>query len=644
MIALLLLTALPAAAGIALLLAGRRADRAAPALSLSVAGIAVAASVIAAVTRPDLQLPFITADGGRLTVDGLTAVLLPTVAAIALLVLVFAVGERTAPAARFHGLMLVFVAAVMVTLTAASLPALLGAWEIMGATSYALIGFQWRESKRASAGFVAFTVTRSADLGLYLAAGAVIAAGVGWGLADLSSAPMPWVHVIAAGVLVAGLGKAAQLPFSFWLSRAMEGPSPVSALLHSAAMVAMGGYLLLRVGELLDVTGWASSVTAWVGALTAIALGIVAVAQRDLKQLLAASTAAQLGFVVLAAGVGATAGGSAQLVAHAATKALLFVVAGAWLTALGSKQLVALRGVGRRWRSVGIAFGIGALTLAGIPPLSLWATKDAVLAGALAVSPLLYAAGLVGAALSAAYAAKMIAVVFARPEPRERSGIEAEWDAEEHGTRRIGAVAIAPMVVLAVAAALLGILALPGIAAPFRSAVGVVASPESTPVELIASGAIALVLVLLVLRRGPLRLPGVLDSLALGWLGLERAAAASVSRPTLAIAESLARFDSRLDTLVDGSSRRLDGAARGGSLLDSRIDAVVDGSVSVLDRSAADSSLIDRSVDGVVGAVSTGAAGLGRFARRIQTGSIADYYAGAAVITVAGILLLIVVR
>jgi NADH:ubiquinone oxidoreductase subunit 5 (subunit L)/multisubunit Na+/H+ antiporter MnhA subunit len=127
-----------------------------------------------------------------------------------------------------------------------------------------------------------------------------------------------------------------------------------------------------------------------VGALTALALGAVAVAQRDLKQLLAASTSAQLGFVVLAAGVGSVSGGMTFLMAHAATKALLFLAAGAWLTALGTKQLSALRGVARRWPIVGITFTIGTLSLAGLAPLSLWAAKDELLVGALEVSPALY--------------------------------------------------------------------------------------------------------------------------------------------------------------------------------------------------------------------------------------------------------------
>src|SRR5690606_28302863 len=167
------------------------------------------------------------------------------------------------------------------------------------------------------------------------------------------------------------------------LSRAMAGPSTVSALLHSAAMVAMGGYLLLRTHDLLAATGWADSAAAWAGAFTALALGVVALVQRDLKQLLAASTVAQLGFVVLAAGVGAVSGGAAHLVAHASVKALLFLAAGAWLTALGTEEFVKLRGAARPWPVTGVAATVSSLALAGVAPLSLWATKDAVLTATL---------------------------------------------------------------------------------------------------------------------------------------------------------------------------------------------------------------------------------------------------------------------
>ena len=315
-------------------------------------------------------------------------------------------------------------------MTATTLPTLLLAWEVMGATSYALIGFRWREQHRVGSGLTAFVTTRAADLGLYAAAGAAVAGGAGLDLDALPSATPGWRDVIALGVLVAALGKAAQLVLAFWLSRAMDGPSPVSALLHSAAMVAMGGYLLLRLEPLLAATGWAATTAAWAGALTAVVLGLVALGQRDLKQLLAASTSAQLGYVVMAAGLGATAAGTAHLVAHAATKAGLFLAAGAWLSALGTKQLDGLRGTVGEWPVVRVAASVALLALAGVPPLSLWATKDLVLAAAMEHSVALYAVGMVGALLSAAYAGAALRVLWAPVGDEER---RRAADAARHG-------------------------------------------------------------------------------------------------------------------------------------------------------------------------------------------------------------------
>jgi NADH-quinone oxidoreductase subunit L len=604
---------LPAASGILLLLFGHRADRAAPWISLSTATVTLLVAILAFVTRPNMTLTFISATGASLGVDGLTAALLPTITAVTFLVLIFAVAEKTGPAARFHGLMLLFAAAVVVTVSSAALPSLLAGWEIMGATSYALIGFHWQKPATMPAGFVAFTVTRTADLGLYAAAGAAIAGGVGWKLSDLAHAPSPWVHVIAAGVLIAGLGKAAQLPFSFWLSRAMEGPSPVSALLHSAAMVAMGAYLLLRLEPVLQASGWAGPTAAWVGAATTIVLGVIALAQKDLKQLLAASTAAQLGFVILAAGVGATAGGTAQLIGHAATKALLFLAAGAWLTATGTKQLTALKGVARKWPILGVLFLAGAVSLAGLPPFALWWTKDAVLAGALATSPALYAAGLIGAALSAAYSAKMVAAVWAKPRPSEQARlIKEEWDGEERGTRTVPPSALAPMIVLAGGAVFLGLLAIPRVSAPFRAFLGVVGEPESTAPELVASAVIAVVV--LVVWRGLPPIPG-----GLTWFGLERAAMITIANPTLRLARALSRFDDKLDKAVEGSAAKL-GQVAGGM------------------------EALDHGIDRTVGRIAAGAVDLGKVARRLQSGNIADYYAAAAVVTVGAVVFLIVVR
>ncbi|MFC7571349.1 proton-conducting transporter membrane subunit [Klenkia terrae] len=182
---------LPAVAGAALCLVGRRADRPAPAVSVTAAALALGAAIAVAVLRPQTAVPFLPGADFGLAVDALSAVVVVTVAAVTLLVLLFATADIDDRPARFHGLMLLFAAAVGITATATTLPALLFSWEIMGATSFALIGYWWREPDRVSAGTTAFLTTRTADLGLYLAAGAALAGGSSLVLADLPGAADP---------------------------------------------------------------------------------------------------------------------------------------------------------------------------------------------------------------------------------------------------------------------------------------------------------------------------------------------------------------------------------------------------------------------------------------------------------------------
>ncbi|WP_433477819.1 NADH-quinone oxidoreductase subunit L [Spirillospora sp. CA-142024] len=508
---------------------------------------------------------------GGPAVDGLSAVLLVTLGVVLVAVLAYAAGEGFG--ARFHLLMLLFAAAMAVTVTATDLLLLLMGWEVMGATSYALIGYLWPDADRVRSANVAFLTTRAADMGLYAAAGFAVAGAHSLRLDDLAGAGAPWRDLVAAGVVVAALGKSAQLPFSFWLSRAMAGPSPVSALLHSATMVAAGAYLLMRLHPLLAATGWAETLVSWTGALTALVLGAVAVAQRDLKQLLAASTCAQIGFMVLAAGVGSVAGGAAQLVAHAAVKSLLFLCAGVWA---------------RRDRLVGVVFGVGALALAGVPPLSLWVTKDEVLGGAFERSAGLLAVGLAASVLSAVYAAKALVGLLRPAEGSELRFLER-----------------APLVVLALPAGSLGALGIPAVADGWRRILDVPGEGGPDVRVAVLSGVLALITTgaVVAVRRVPE--PGW----AVDWLHLERAVSVAVVRPVLAAARALARFD---DRVVDGAVR---GVARGGRSL-----------------AGLTGRRVEFRVDGLVGAVGRAARGLAALARRPQTGQVHMYYAQAAVV------------
>ena len=612
-----LLVLLPALIGALLLIVGRRADRSAGVVAMVATAGTLVLSIAVVDARPRLSVPFLgIVPGGHLgfAVDGLSAVLVLMVACVALLTTVFAVVDLPAHAARarFFGYFLLFAAAMLATVTATTLPALLLAWEIMGATSYALIAYWWQESDKVGAGMRAFLATRAGDLGLYVGAGAALAGTGSLFLDDLAAANGGWRDVAAAGILLAALGKSAQLPFSAWLSGAMAGPSPVSALLHSATMVAAGGYLLLRTQPLLAATDWAATSAAWIGALTALVLGAVAVAQRDLKQLLAASTAAQIGFVVLAAGVGATVGGTGQLVAHAAVKAGLFVAAGAWLTALGTRLLPGLRGAARRYPGVGAAATVAALALAGVPPLSLWATKESVLADV--DSAALRVVGWAAAALSAAYAARVLAVVLARPTGTE------ELDLEEDGTRRVPAAATAVTVTFAVAATALGVLAAPASANALGDLIGVDVHPAQAW-DLVLGGGLAVISLLLAVAvvRARSDVMRRLDQSPLGtWLGLGRLLS---PRPAMMVARVAAFVDERV------------------------IDAAVHGVAHAVRRAAAvlarwDGGVVDGAVRATARVVRRG----GAAARRPQTGLLHQYYVQAVAGLVVLLALLLVVR
>lgn len=607
-----LLIAVPVTAGALLAIAGRRADRIAHLGSCLVAAGVVGLAVATAATRPAVAAPFLPGAPIRLGVDGLSAAMVVTVAVVTLAVLVAGGAEvgPQQPRARFCGLLLLFAGAVLATVTARTLPPLLLSWEVMGATSYALIGFWWTDVDHVRSGAVAFLTTRTADLGLYLAAGAAYLAVPDLSLDRLGTLTGWPLHVAAAGVLVAALGKAAQLPFSPWLSRAMVGPSAVSALLHSAAMVAAGGYLLLRVEPLLDAAGWAAPVAAWAGAGTALLLGLVAVAQSDLKQLLAASTCSQLGFVVLAAGAGGRAAGGLQLVAHAAVKSGLFLAAGAWLIALGTKDLRALTGAGRRYPVVGVAAATSALVLGGLPPLALWRSKDDVLAAALERSPALYVVGLAAVVVSALYAGRIVAMVL-RPLPADAA---AGYDTEEAGNRRVRLSQRVVLISLAAASVVLAVF-LPAL----RRALDGAGQPAPRAWELALSGVLAVAGLAIAWRRPHRPLP--MPSTFARWLDLDRLAAAVIVRPVLSLSLSLARFDDRVH------SRVVLGAASA--------------AVRLARRSAAfDGSTIERGTR----SIAAGVWQLGALARRPQTGQIHQYYAQAVVGVALLAALIVVVR
>ncbi len=282
------------------------------------------------------------------------------------------------------------------------------------------------------------------------------------------------------------------------------------------------------------------------------------------------------------------------------------------------------------------------LALAGAPPLSLWATKDEILAAVRESSTALAAVTLAAAAVSAAYAGKVLFVIWARPTIDHPAGdIETGFDAEEPGTRRIPRTAQAALVPLTVGAAALGVLALPPLAPAFAAALGRPAEPQSTPAELVASGVLAL-LVLAAVHRWGTPAPGW----AANWLHLDRAVNALVVHPILRLAAALATFD---DSVVDRSvSRAAAGALDGGRWVagfdDTRVDRTVRRSADLTLRTADQADRLERTgIDAAVRDVAATVERLAREAKRPQTGQLYQYYVQVVVLLLAAVLLLILV-
>jgi NADH-quinone oxidoreductase subunit L len=303
-------------------------------------------------------------------------------------------------------------------------------WEGVGACSYLLISFWFERPTAAVAGKKAFVTNRIGDFGFMLAMFLIFAAlgslrytevfGAVGALGDDTAT------AIALLLFLGAVGKSAQLPLYVWLPDAMEGPTPVSALIHAATMVTAGVFLMVRVNPILDLAPEAQTLIAIVGVATALFAATVACAQNDIKRVLAYSTVSQLGYMFLAVGSGAYAAAVFHMVTHAFFKALLFLGAGSVIHGMHDEQDMKRMGGLRRWMPVtGITFIVGWLAIAGVPPFAGFWSKDDILINAWEKSPALWAVGLVTALLTAYYMSRQVFLVFYGGE-RWREGAEAK--------------------------------------------------------------------------------------------------------------------------------------------------------------------------------------------------------------------------
>jgi NADH-quinone oxidoreductase subunit L len=319
------------------------------------------------------------------SVDHLTLIMLAVVTGVGFLIHIYSVGymEHEEGYWRFFAYLNLFMFFMLVLVLSASFLLLFVGWEGVGLASYLLIGFYFTKDSAANAGKKAFIVNRIGDFGFLLAMFLIVAhfGSLDFHTVFTASATIPAPLTAICLLLVVGAaGKSAQIPLYVWLPDAMEGPTPVSALIHAATMVTAGIYMVARCHVLFNASPTALTVVACIGAATALFAATIGLVQTDIKRVLAYSTVSQLGYMFLACGVGAYSAGIFHLMTHAFFKALLFLAAGSVIHAMGGEQ--DMRKMGGLWKKIPITFWTmtaGVLAIAGTPLFSGFFSKDEIL-------------------------------------------------------------------------------------------------------------------------------------------------------------------------------------------------------------------------------------------------------------------------
>ena len=433
--------------------------------------------------------------------DPLTAIMLMMVTFVGMLIFIFSVGYMAHDKnfMRFFNFLALFASGMLGVVIANNLLLLFISWEIVGLTSYLLIGFWYHKPSAAAAAKKAFITTRIGDLGLllgmvwlYAQTGTLNFYDHGNGCLEASALAGMVTKTIFGGMMVStaiglliflgAVGKSGQVPLHVWLPDAMEGPTPVSALIHAATMVAAGVFLVARVYPLMAAGAapvehgapvtTALTVVTWVGAITAIFAASIAVAQNDIKRILAYSTVSQLGYMMMGLGVGGVAVGMFHLITHAFFKALLFLGSGSVIHGCHEEQDVRKMGGLRKYMPVTFAvYSIGMLALAGFPLFfsGFW-SKDEILhhASLWSVSKIPFYLGCTGALFTAFYMTRQMGLVFfGKYRGHEESNHSAHGhshsseSAHSHDPHESPAVMTVPLIILAGFAILLGVIGTP---------------------------------------------------------------------------------------------------------------------------------------------------------------------------------------
>src|SRR6266436_4158564 len=387
--------------------------------------------------------------------DDLSRLMLLVVSGVGALIHIYSLGymRDDEGKARYFAALSLFMFAMLGIVFANNFVMLFIFWELVGFTSYVLIGHWFYRAAAADAANKAFITTRIGDFGfmigilmIWTSTGSIVFAEIVPRMSGLTSYPT-FLMIVALLIFCGAVGKSAQFPIHVWLPDAMEGPTPISALIHAATMVAAGVYMLVRVAFIIQASQTALVIVAWIGTLTAVMAALIATQQDDIKRILAYSTLSQLGYMVMALGLASNNAAMFHLFTHAFFKALLFLAAGSVIVMLHHEQNIwKMGGLRRKLPITFVSFIVGALALIGCPPFSGFFSKDAILAVAYERNLPIFAVALFTAFLTAFYVIRMLVIVFFG-NPRSDSARES---------RESPPVMTIPLIVLAVLATLGG--------------------------------------------------------------------------------------------------------------------------------------------------------------------------------------------
>ena len=454
----------------------RRSGKPAAWLSIVVSLAALVAAVVAAwhARVPDVARrmlwEWIPVEDGVLTSVGVlvtaeATLMLILVALVSFLVQVYSLGyladESPASLGRYYTYQSLFTFSMMGLVLAPNFVQLFICWELVGLCSYLLIGYWYQRPEAARAAVKAFWVTKAGDV-FFLIGIVMLWSRTGtfdfaelFELAQGGGEALAGLGLVTFFIYLGAAGKSAQFPFHVWLPDAMEGPTPVSALIHAATMVTAGVYLLFRTAFLFEQTPDVLAAVGWIGAFTALLAATLACVQSDIKRVLAYSTVSQLGYMMAAIGAGFAGVGFLHLLTHGVFKALLFLAAGAVIHAVGTNDIHAMGGLARRMPQTFIVFLVGTLSLAGIPFFAGFFSKEEILSAAWAGGLTVPFGMLVLAAfLTAFYMFRVVFIAFLGAPAVASGGHGGHGEAHAHDAPAIMAL---PLWILAVLAMGIGI-------------------------------------------------------------------------------------------------------------------------------------------------------------------------------------------